>query len=401
MKESYGQGLANRPAANPTARVATLGVRHGQGVHAGQLSNSEIIPLACRPNPVQEKATRAAVLRASRRPPRRSRKTDRLRPVRDVTNNSGVVKDTLVYDGFGNITSETNSAFRGRYTWTGRERDEETKLQYNRARYYDASIGRWTSRDPLGFDAGDSNVYRYANNQPQLSVDPSGLYIPHIRFLQWQRRIEDGLQIAGALLSGPFGCAGCSSSTTKKTPTPKAPAAAGGITINIYVGNRNDNLVKAYSKKFGAKYYGTSVDVVYEVKGIDNLEKYTVIRTKKEQHVENIRGRQTVTVNDKKPEFDGPTFKPPLTFAKRDVGGTWTHTNYDGPTFAVLKSHLPASKKVTYEYRVEDRNRKVYARKSITMTWDIDKNGKVTVTPPPNANITLNLKGYTYEFIRK
>jgi hypothetical protein len=35
--------------------------------------------------------------------------------------------------------------------------------------------GRWTSRDPLGFDAGDSNLYRYVNNNPQNGVDPSGL----------------------------------------------------------------------------------------------------------------------------------------------------------------------------------------------------------------------------------
>ncbi len=103
--------------------------------------------------------------------------TDRMGSVRDVLNNGSVVKDTIVYDGFGNITSETDSTWRGRYAWTGRELDTETNLQYNRARYYDGATGRWISQDPLGFDAGDSNLYRYVTNRPTDQVDPSGLTI--------------------------------------------------------------------------------------------------------------------------------------------------------------------------------------------------------------------------------
>jgi hypothetical protein len=50
-------------------------------------------------------------------------------------------------------------------------------LQYNRARYYDPATGRWISQDPLGFDAGDSNLYRYAQNRPPSATDPSGDYV--------------------------------------------------------------------------------------------------------------------------------------------------------------------------------------------------------------------------------
>jgi hypothetical protein len=49
-------------------------------------------------------------------------------------------------------------------------------LQYNRARYYDAKVGRWINQDPLGFDAGDSNLYRYTSNN-YFKVDPSGLEV--------------------------------------------------------------------------------------------------------------------------------------------------------------------------------------------------------------------------------
>jgi RHS repeat-associated protein len=90
------------------------------------------------------------------------------------------VKDSLTYDGFGKITAETDINYRGRYTWTGREIDIEIELQYNRARYYDASVGRWMTEDPLGFDAGDSNLFRYVTNRFVTDRDPSGLVDPPV-----------------------------------------------------------------------------------------------------------------------------------------------------------------------------------------------------------------------------
>jgi RHS repeat-associated protein len=58
--------------------------------------------------------------------------------------------------------------------FTSREFDFETGLYYNRARYLDPTTGRWTTQDPLGFAAGDANLYRYVGNTPTLLVDPSG-----------------------------------------------------------------------------------------------------------------------------------------------------------------------------------------------------------------------------------
>ncbi len=106
--------------------------------------------------------------------------TDIRGSVRTVIDNSGTVLDAINYGAFGNIITsgsqaETNSADRGRYAWTGQELDVQTGLQYNRARWYDSNTGRWLTQDPLGFDAGDSNLYRYANNQPDIATDPSGL----------------------------------------------------------------------------------------------------------------------------------------------------------------------------------------------------------------------------------
>jgi RHS repeat-associated protein len=100
--------------------------------------------------------------------------TDRLNSIRAVTDATGALQDRITYDAFGNVLTETNPAFGDRYKYTGREFDSATGLQYNRARYYDATIGRWLSEDPLGFDGGDTNLYRYVHNNPLARTDPSG-----------------------------------------------------------------------------------------------------------------------------------------------------------------------------------------------------------------------------------
>ena len=58
--------------------------------------------------------------------------------------------------------------------YTGREMDAED-LYYYRARYYDPNNQRFLSLDPIGFEAGDFNFYRYVGNDPVNFVDPSGL----------------------------------------------------------------------------------------------------------------------------------------------------------------------------------------------------------------------------------
>jgi RHS repeat-associated protein len=103
--------------------------------------------------------------------------TDRLGSVRDLIDGTGALKDHLDYSTFGQQIYESNPGYADRYTYASREVDSAIKLEYNRARYYDASTGRWMSQDPMGFDAGDSNLYRYANNGAINSTDPTGLQV--------------------------------------------------------------------------------------------------------------------------------------------------------------------------------------------------------------------------------
>ncbi len=120
---------------------------------------------------------------------------DREGSVQNLTDDSGNLQDTITYDAFGNVLSESNASYGDRYKYTGSQLDSETGLQYDRARVYDSVHGRWLSQDPLGFSAGDTNLYRYVGNDPTGATDPSGL----------QRLLDsNGLSTAGV---GPLAAA--------------------------------------------------------------------------------------------------------------------------------------------------------------------------------------------------
>jgi RHS repeat-associated protein len=104
--------------------------------------------------------------------------------VRVLTDNTGGVLDEIDYDAYGNILSQTDSSASDRYMWTGQQYDSVTGLQYNRARYYDPATGRWTTEDPIGFAGKDTNLYRYARNDPTNLTDPSGLSVETVTYDQ-------------------------------------------------------------------------------------------------------------------------------------------------------------------------------------------------------------------------
>ncbi|MGQ0542485.1 MAG: RHS repeat-associated core domain-containing protein [Blastocatellia bacterium] len=89
-----------------------------------------------------------------------------------LADSAGAVTASNSYDSFGN---PTNAAFPTRYQYTGREYDSFTGLHFYRARWYDASLGRFVSEDPIGLFGGDVNLYGYVGNQPLLYRDPFGL----------------------------------------------------------------------------------------------------------------------------------------------------------------------------------------------------------------------------------
>ena len=64
-----------------------------------------------------------------------------------------------------------------RYRYAGRERDEESGLDYSQARYYACWLARWMSPDLLTVMSLGANLnpYVYVSGRPVTSSDPSGL----------------------------------------------------------------------------------------------------------------------------------------------------------------------------------------------------------------------------------
>jgi RHS repeat-associated protein len=101
--------------------------------------------------------------------------TDKLGSVRENVNSSGSVIDSITYDTYGNILAETAPSSGDRFKYTSREWDSEIGQYFYRARYYSPGIGRFESEDPIGFNGGDPNFYRYVFNSVTSLIDPRGL----------------------------------------------------------------------------------------------------------------------------------------------------------------------------------------------------------------------------------
>lgn len=82
----------------------------------------------------------------------------------------GQISDRRSYTPHG-LSSLPPSDLAG---YAGRELDE-TGLYYYRARYYHPELGRFVSEDPLGYQAGDANLYAYAFGDPVNYTDPTGM----------------------------------------------------------------------------------------------------------------------------------------------------------------------------------------------------------------------------------
>ncbi|NBB95650.1 MAG: hypothetical protein GVY16_07900, partial [Planctomycetes bacterium] len=100
-----------------------------------------------------------------------------------LVDESGTVVERYAYDPYGERTvldadfsadadglSDVNNALGHQ----GLHLDTESALYYNRNRMYNAELGRFTTRDPLGYVDGMS-VYEYVRSRPVVYRDPEGL----------------------------------------------------------------------------------------------------------------------------------------------------------------------------------------------------------------------------------
>ncbi len=90
-----------------------------------------------------------------------------------ISDTSGNINTSYVQEGFGNVLATNGSALNN-YNLTTKEQDPYCGLYYFSARWYDPSVGRFISKDPIGIRGG-LNLYLYVKDNPIHKIDPKGM----------------------------------------------------------------------------------------------------------------------------------------------------------------------------------------------------------------------------------
>lgn len=100
---------------------------------------------------------------------RRYLHADHLGSITAIAGNAGATLEVERYDPYG-VPGIGNTS---RFQYTGQIRLPEIGLFYYKARFYDATLGRFLQTDPVGYES-DLNIYAYVGNDPTNGIDPTG-----------------------------------------------------------------------------------------------------------------------------------------------------------------------------------------------------------------------------------
>ncbi|MDQ0156471.1 DNRLRE domain-containing protein [Robertmurraya andreesenii] len=102
-----------------------------------------------------------------------------------MTDESGKIVASYTYDAWGNILTQSGEmAEINPYRYAGYRYDDDTKLYYLMARYYNPENGVFLSLDPVRGDLLEPqtlNGYNYAHNNPVMFIDPDGTKAKYIK----------------------------------------------------------------------------------------------------------------------------------------------------------------------------------------------------------------------------
>jgi len=102
--------------------------------------------------------------------------TDHLGSVRFVVDvDTGLIVQQIEYDAYGRVMVDTNPGFQP-FGFAGGLYVPDTALVRFGMRDYDAETGRWTTKDPLYFNGGATNLYLYSRGDPVNWVDSDGRF---------------------------------------------------------------------------------------------------------------------------------------------------------------------------------------------------------------------------------
>lgn len=83
----------------------------------------------------------------------------------------------IQYLPFAETFIDQQNGYDSRYTFSAKEKDDETQYSYFGARYYDSDLSLWLSVDPMTSKYPSMSPYMYCAGNPVMLLDPLGMDI--------------------------------------------------------------------------------------------------------------------------------------------------------------------------------------------------------------------------------
>jgi RHS repeat-associated protein len=137
---------------------------------------------------------------------------DGLGSVSAITDPTKTEKASYVYDPWGYVLGGFDSlGSKNKFKFAGESMDLSTGLVYLRARYYDAVLGKFISRDTKPAPAPLDSAYRYALSNPIRFSDPTGhgpgqFFGEAFGFAEWGQQAREQRQAALDCVLNDPGC---------------------------------------------------------------------------------------------------------------------------------------------------------------------------------------------------
>ena len=184
--------------------------------------------------------------------------SDHLNSTSVLTNEKGQLVELLDYFPFGDDRFHVQlDSFSSKVRYTGHKFDEEIRLTYANARYYDSQMKRWMQQDPAFIFLGSSdykknigkelnqiisdpqqlNSYSYVTNNPLIFIDPSGTLRTELAIIGVSVATNMSSLFVSDLVS--IGFRGGKFSNQERYNNAAAAGAVGGLTYliskNVYL----------------------------------------------------------------------------------------------------------------------------------------------------------------------
>jgi RHS repeat-associated protein len=284
---------------------------------------------------------------------------DQINSVYAVTNAGGSVLERYLYDAFGapdvrdvNWNTRASTAIDNPWLFTGQEWRADVQLANYKARWYQPTLGRFMQNDPVRFDAGDINLYRYCENDPVNRMDSTGMWIE----TAWD--VANIAMGVGSAISnakkGNWGAAAVDAGgAVVDTIAAAVPFVPGGFGTAIKVARAADKTADAVKTAGKVEDAARASKIGVDGKAVKSWEDTSAsLKTKGQKNINTNESKESFETKLKDRGFEASTAKDGSPQLKNpDTGVTYTvkESSKTGPPTAYRNDGSGPTHKIRFE----------------------------------------------------